>query len=57
MNIEKQITGLLKQLNNSQVISDPVYKKLKPGGSRFGILYGLCKIHKRFIDNCPYLLI
>ena len=53
INIEKQITDLLKQLNDSQVISDTEYKKLKPRGSRFGILYGLCKIHKSLIDNCP----
>ena len=53
INIEKQITDLLEQLNYSQVISDTEYKKLKPRGSRFGILYGLCKIHKSLIDNCP----
>ena len=53
VNIEKQITDLLKQLNDSQVISHTEYKKLKPRGSRFGILYGLCKIHKSLIDNCP----
>ena len=53
VNVEKQITDLLKQLNDSQVISDTEYKKLKPRGSRFGILYGLCKIHKSLIDNCP----
>ena len=48
----KQITDFLKQLNDSQVISDTEYKKLNPRGSRFGILYGLCKIHKSLIDNC-----
>ena len=53
VNIEKQITDLLKQLNDSQIISDTEYKKLKPRGSRFGILYGLCKIDKSLIDNCP----
>ena len=53
INIEKQITDLLKQLNHSQVISDTEYKKLKLIGSRFGMLYGLCKIHKSLIDNCP----
>ena len=53
VNIEKQITDLLKQLNDSQVISDTEDKKLKPRGSRFGILYGLCKIRKSLIDNCP----
>ena len=41
INIEKQITDLLKQLNDCQIISDTEYKKLKPRGSRFGILYGL----------------
>ena len=46
-------TNILKQLNDSHVISDTEYKKLKPGGSRFGILYGLCKIHKSLINNCP----
>ena len=53
VNIDKQITDLLKQLKDFQVISDTEYKKLKPRGSRFGILYGLCKIHKILIDNCP----
>ena len=53
VNIEKQITDLLKQLNDSQVISDTEYKKLKPRGSRFGILYGICKIHKSLSDSCP----
>ena len=48
--IERQITDLLKQL---KVISDTEYKKLKPRDSRFGTLYGLCKIHKSLIDNCP----
>ena len=37
INIEKQVTDLLKQLNDSQVISDTEYKKLKPRSSRFGI--------------------
>ena len=48
-----QVTDLLKQLNDSQVISDTDYKKLKPRGSRFGILYGFCKIHKSLIENFP----
>ena len=47
------VTDLLKQLNDSQVISDTDYKKLKSRGSRFGILYGLCKIHKSLIENFP----
>ena len=42
VNVEKHITDLLKDLKNSEVISETVYKSLKPRGSRFGILYGLC---------------
>ena len=30
VNIKKQITDLLKHLNDSQIISDTEYKKLKP---------------------------
>ena len=26
---------------------------MKPRGSRFGIFYGLCKVHKQLADNCP----
>ena len=55
INIEKQITDLLKQLNDSQEISDTKCKKLIPRGSRVDILYGLCEIHKSFIDNFPPL--
>ena len=55
INIEKQITDLLKQLNDSQEISDTKCKKLIPRGLRFDILYGLCEIHKSFIDNFPPL--
>ena len=47
-NIELQIIDLLKQLIDFQVNSK--HEKLKPRGSRFGILYGLCKIQKSLID-------
>ena len=52
VNIDKQIIDLLKQLNDFQVISVTEYKKLNPRGSRFDIIYGLCKIHKSLIGNC-----
>ena len=32
---------------------ETVYKSLKSRGSRFGILYGLCKVHKQLVDNYP----
>ena len=37
------------------------YKEIKAIGSRLGILYGLCKVHKVIIDVCllftPILLV
>ena len=53
VNVENHITDLLRDLKNSEVIFETVYKSLKPRGSRFGILYGLCKVHKQLVDNCP----
>ena len=29
------------------------YKKIKPRGSSFGVLYGLCKTHKKVLHKCP----
>ena len=26
---------------------------MQPRDSRFGILYGLCKVHKQLVDTCP----
>ena len=34
-------------------LSDKQYKKIKAVGSRPGVLYGLCKVHKAIIDVCP----
>ena len=53
VNVEKLITDLLKVFKNSEVISEIVYKSLKPKGSRFRILHGLCKVRKRLVDSCP----
>ena len=44
--IEKELTNLLKELNVSETISEIDYKKRKPKGSSFGVLYGQCKTHK-----------
>ena len=52
VNVEKH-RDLVKDFKNFEVISETVYKSLKPRGSRFGILYGLCKVHKQLVDNCP----
>ena len=51
--LKKHITDPLKDLKNSEIISETVSKSLKTRGSRFGILYGLCKVHKHLVGNCP----
>ena len=43
---EEEISNFLKELLDCNVISEMVYKKLKPSGSQPGVLYGLCKVHK-----------
>ena len=53
--IEKKLTNSLKQLKASEAISEIDCKKLKPRGSSFGVLYGLCKTHKKVLDKCPPL--
>ena len=53
VNVEKHITDLLKDLKNSEVTSETIHKSLKARGSRFGILYGVCKVHKQLVDNFP----
>ena len=52
-NFEKKLTNLLKQLKASEAISEIDCKKLKPRGSSFGVLYGLCKTHKKVLHKCP----
>ena len=51
VNHEKRINKILKRLNSSGSLSDKQYKKNKAVGSRPGVLYGLCKVHKA-IDVC-----
>ena len=53
--IEKKLTDLLKELKVSEAISETNYKKLKPRSYSFGVLYGLCKTHKNFLDKFPPL--
>ena len=53
--IEKKLTDLLKELKASEAISETNFKKLKPRGSSFRFLYGLCSTHKKILDKCPPL--
>ena len=53
INLERRINDYLKSLEKSGTLSTDQYKKIKAIGSRPGILYGLCKVHKAIIDVCP----
>ena len=53
VNHEKRINEILKSLKSTGSLSDKQYKKIKAVGSRPGVLYGLCKVHKAIVDVCP----
>ena len=43
----------MKRLEKSGSLSTEQYRKIKAVGSRPGILYGLCKVHKVITGICP----
>ena len=43
----------MKSLKSAGSLSAKQYKKIKVVGSRPGVLYGLCKVHKTIVDVCP----
>ena len=43
---QEEIVTLLKELKDSNVITDSIFDNLKPCGSYPWVLYGLCKVHK-----------
>ena len=49
VNHEKLISEILKRLKSLGSLSDKQYKKIKAVGSRPGVLYGLCKVHKELL--------
>ena len=53
INLEKKIREPLKELYQLDIIDEKTYEKLCPVGSHFGILYGLAKVHKQLLNNCP----
>ena len=53
INQEKHVDNILKKLVVSNSISEETRRYLKPVGTKPGIMYGLCKVHKDIIDNCP----
>ena len=57
INHEKNINNYLKRLEKPGTLSSKQYEKIKAIGSRPGILYGLCKVHKAITDIClPFRL-
>ena len=53
VNHEKCIDEILKSLKSAGSLSGKQCKKIKAVGSRPGVLYGLCKVHKAIVDVCP----
>ena len=53
VNPEKSINEILKSLTSSGKLSDKQCKIIKAVGSRPGVLYGFCKVHKAIADVCP----
>ena len=43
---ENSLLNTLSNLKKQKIISDEIFKKIRPTGSRPGIIYGLPKIHK-----------
>ena len=53
INQEKRVDNIFKKLVASKSISEETRRSLKPVGTRPGIMYGLCKVHKDIVENCP----
>ena len=51
--MKKNINNYLKRFEKSGTLFSEQYKKIKAIGTRPGILYGLCKVHKDIADICP----
>ena len=53
VNHEKRINEILKSLKSTDSLSVKQYKKIKTVGSKPGVLYRLCKVHKAIVDVFP----
>ena len=53
VNQEKRIDTIFKNLVDSNSMSKEMRKFVKPVGTRPGIMYGDCKLHKQQVDGCP----
>ena len=52
INQEKHIDKVLKKLVESKSMTEITRKSLKPVGTRPGVMYGSCKVHKASLGNC-----
>ena len=50
---EKRIDKIYKKLVDSNSMSEETRRHLKPVGTRPGIMYRSCKVHKKCVDGCP----
>ena len=48
---ETKLQNYLLKMKKENMISEEVYQKIRPTGSRPGVMYGLPKIHK---ENVPF---
>ena len=53
INQEKHVHKVLKKLLESKGMTEITTKSLKAVGTRPGIIYGSCKVHKASVGNCP----
>ena len=52
VNQEKHIDTIFKNLVDSKSMSKEMRKFVKPVGTRPGIMYGNCQVHKQQVDGC-----
>ena len=52
VNQEKHIGTIFKNLVDSNSMPKEMRKFIKPVGTRPGIMYGNCKVHKQQVDGC-----
>ena len=53
INQEKHVDKVVKNFVESKSVTEKVRISLKPVGTRPGIMYGSCKVHKASVGNCP----
>ena len=53
INQEKHADKALEKFVESKCMTEKTRKSLKPVGTRPGVMYGSCKVHKASVGNCP----